>query len=55
MNNKILPPIRNHLLWTKDDTGGRIKGEAGKLAMRGQVYERVENGRRSVRIVGIQK
>ena len=49
------PPIRNHLLWTKDDTGGRIKGEAGELAMRGQVYEWVENGRRSVRIVGIQK
>ena len=48
-------PSHQKPLWTKDDTGGRIKGEVGKLAMRGQVYERVENGRRSVGIVGIQK
>ena len=48
-------PSHQKPLWTKDDTGGRIKGEAGELAMRGQVYEWVENGRRSVRIVGIPK
>ena len=54
----ILPKLPSHqklLLWTKDDTGGRIKGAAGKLAVRGQVFKGVESGRKSVRVVGIQK
>ena len=54
-SSPTLPSHQKPLLWTKDDTGGGIKGAAGELAVRGQVFEGVESGRKSVRVVGIQK
>ena len=45
-------PFRNHLLWTKDDTGCRIQGEAGELATRHRKTKGLKMGDREAGSLG---